>query len=162
MGQDCWSQKEALLTNCCHEIIYQIYASSMSLTHWYQYHQILPPRIWWQLTSISLSCLLAIWSMTNLVFMWRHWNVIYLLINICKYLSFHMKDTYLPVHLLPFKFCYADVQFDKKCIPKIGEILKKWWQWHHPMSNDHISELLWTMSILVSDILNLTLTEVQI
>ena len=31
------SQMEALLTNCCHQKIYQIYAKS-PLTHWYQYH----------------------------------------------------------------------------------------------------------------------------
>jgi len=69
MGQECWSQREALLTNCCHEIIHQIYASVMSLTHWYQYYQIPPSIIWWQLTCGSLSCSLAIWSIANLVFM---------------------------------------------------------------------------------------------
>ena len=84
MGQDCWSQTEALLTNWCHETIYQIYDSSMSLTHWYQYYQIPPPRIWWQLTSASLSRSLAIWSITNLVFMWRYLSVAYFLMNICK------------------------------------------------------------------------------
>ena len=63
----CWWQKEALLTNCCHKTIYQIYAHVMSLTHWYQQHHMLPPRIWWQLTCTSLSFLFAIWSIINLV-----------------------------------------------------------------------------------------------
>ena len=123
MGQDCWSQKEALLTNCSHQTIhvYQIYASSISLTHWYQYHKLLPSRIWWQ----WLACAsLAIWSMTNIVFMWRHWSVTYPLMNICRYLSFHMKNTYLPVHLLPFKYSYADVEFDKNAYP----IMWKFWE----------------------------------
>ena len=40
-----------------------------------------PPRIWWQLTCASLSCLPAIWHMTNLIFMWRHCSVTYLLMN---------------------------------------------------------------------------------
>ena len=100
----------------------------MSLTHWYQYHQMLPPRIWWQwLTCVSLSCSLAIWSMTKLVFMWRHWSVTDFLMNICKYLSFYMKImkiTYLPVHLLPFGFFYADVQFDKMHTQKCGNFEK--------------------------------------
>ena len=46
-----------------------IYASAMSPTHWYWYYHILLTRIWRQLTSASLSCLLAIWSVDNLVFM---------------------------------------------------------------------------------------------
>ena len=82
MGQCCWSQKEALLTNCCHETIYQTNASPMSLTHC-QLHQILPLRIWWQLTHVSLNCLLAIWR-ANLVFLWRHWSVTYLLMNVLQ------------------------------------------------------------------------------
>ena len=75
-----------------------------------------------------------------------------------------MKATYLPVHLLPFKFSYADVQFDKKCIPKNVETLRILWEWHHPMSSFYVSdsEHFWTMSILVSDTLDVTLTEVQI
>ena len=125
MGQDCWSQHEALLTNCYHETIYQIYASSVWLTHWYQYHQNLLPRIWWQwLTCVSLRFLLVIWSMTNLVFMWRHWSVTYLLMNICKYVTFHMKVTYLPVHLLQFKFSYANVQFDINAYPEMWKFWK--------------------------------------
>ena len=71
--------KDILLTNCCQETIYHIYVSSMSLTHWYQYCQILPQWMWWQLTCISLCCLLAIWSMTHLVFIWWYWSVTYLL-----------------------------------------------------------------------------------
>ena len=112
MGQDGQSQKEAWLTNCCHETIYWSMLV-MSLTHWYQYHQVLLLRIWFiQLTCGSLSRLLAIWSMTNFVLMWRHWNIAYPLTSFCNYLSFHMKATYLPVHLLPFQFSYANVQFD--------------------------------------------------
>ena len=119
--------KEALLTNCSHETTFQIYASSMSLTHWCQYHQILPPRLWWQwLTCDSLSCLLAIWSMTSLVFMWKHWSVAYLLMNICKYLLSYMMATYLPVHLFPFKFSYPDVQFDKNAYPKMWKFWKNY------------------------------------
>ena len=81
MGKDCWSPKEVLLTNCCHETIHHIYVSAMSHTHWSQYYQILPTRKWWQLTCASLSCLLSIWSMTDLVFMWRHLSITYLLID---------------------------------------------------------------------------------
>jgi len=104
----------------------QIYASPMSLTHWYQYHQILPPRIWWQLTSISLSFLWVIWSRTNLFFMWRHWNVTHPLMNFCKNLSFHMKATYCPVHLLPFKPSYVDIQFDKNAYPEMWKFWKNY------------------------------------
>ena len=50
----------------------------MSHTHWCQYHQFMPPRIWWQQTCVSLSCSLGIWSMINLVSIWRHWNITYL------------------------------------------------------------------------------------
>ena len=126
MGQDCWSQEQALLTNCCHETIYQNYASSMSLTHW-QCNQILLPRIWWQLTCASLSCSLAIgWSMINLVFMWRHWSVTYILMNCFKYLSFHMNPTHLPVHLFPFKFSYSHVQFDKNANPEMWKFWKNY------------------------------------
>ena len=37
-----------------------------------------------------------------------------------KYLSFHMKATYLPVHLLPFNFSYANVEFEKMHTQKCG------------------------------------------
>jgi len=40
--------------------------------------------------------------------MWRHWSATYFLINFCEYSSFHMKATYIPVHLLLFKFSCAD------------------------------------------------------
>ena len=137
MRQDHWSQKEALLTNCCHGTIYHIYASSVSLTHWYQYHQILPTRIWWQwLACISFSCLLAIWSMTNLVFMWRHWSVTYLLMNICKYLSLYMKVTYLPVHLLPFKFPMLMCSLTKMHTQKCGNFEKT-----RIMTSSHVQSL---------------------
>ena len=124
MGHDCWSQWEVLLTNCCHERIYQISASAMSLTHWYQHYQIPLPRIWWQLTCASLSCPLAIWSMTNLIFMWRHLNITYSLINFCKCLSFHMMATYLPVHLLPFKFHMPMDSLTKTHTQKCGNLAK--------------------------------------
>ena len=139
----------------------------MSLTHWYQYYQILPLRIWQQLTCASLSCSLAIWSMTTVVFMWRHLaSITYLLMNFCKYLLFHMKATYLPFHLFQFKFSYANVQFDKKAYPEFRnvEILQKLSKGLHSMTTTvHVSEHVWTMSMLVlSDILSVTLTEVQI
>ena len=83
------------------------------------------PRIWWHLTCASFSCSFkAIWSMTNLVFMWRHWSVTYLLMNFSKHLSFHMKATYLPFHLFPFEFSYANVQFDKNTYPEMWEFYK--------------------------------------
>ena len=117
---------EVLLTNCYHETIYQINASSMPLTHCYQYHQIMLLRIWWQLACISLRCSLAIWSMTNLVFMWRHLSIIYLLRNFCKYLSFYLKATYLPVHLLSFNFSYINMQFDKNAYPEMWKFPKNY------------------------------------
>ena len=121
--------------------IYQIYASSMMLTHCHQYHHIMPLRIWWQLTCVWLFCPLATWSMTKFVFMWRHCSVTYKLMIFFQYLSFHMKVTYLPVHLLSCKSFCADVQFDKNALPRNVEILKKLWEWLHPMStNFHISE----------------------
>ena len=45
--------------------------------------------------------------------------------TICKYLSFHMKATYLPVHLMPFNFSnYAYVQFEKMHTQKCGNFEK--------------------------------------
>ena len=79
-----------------------------------------------QLTCGSLSCLLVTWSMTNLVFMWRHWNVTYPLLNFCKYSSFHMKATYLPVCLLPFNFSYTNMQFDKNPYPEMWKFPKNY------------------------------------
>ena len=96
----------------------------MSLTHCHQYHQIMPPRIWWQLTCISLSCSLAICGMTNLVFMWRHLSITYLLMNFCNYLSFYMKATYLPVHLLPFNFPIPICSLTKIHTQKCGNFPK--------------------------------------
>ena len=127
MGHDCWSQREALLTNCSHEIIYQIYANSMSLTHWYQYYQILPPRIWWQLTCASLSCSLAIWSMTNLVFMCEGiqalltswWTFVSIYHSIWRPLTslptyFHLS---LPMYSCNFTNAYPEMwKFCKNCV----------------------------------------------
>ena len=117
--------------------------------------------MWWKLTCASLSCSLVIWSITNLVFMWRHWSVIYLLMN------------FLQVYIIPYKghlppcppiaiylfLCWCAVW--QKCIPRNVEILQKLWQWHHPMSNVYVSEHVWTMSMLISEIKNVTFTEVQ-
>ena len=106
---------------------HHIYANSaMSLTHWYQYHQIAPQRIWWQLTCASLSCSLAIWSITHLIFMWRHWNIMYLLMHFVKYSLFHMKATYLLVHLLPFICSYANGQFDRNTYPEMWKFCKNY------------------------------------
>ena len=117
--------KGTILTNWCHETIYQVNASSMSLTHWNQHHQVLPPWISWQLTCVSLSCLLlAIWSIINCVFMWRHWSGNYLVMSFCKCLSFHVEVTYHPVHLFPSKFSYADEQFDQVLTQKCGNFEK--------------------------------------
>ena len=46
--------------------------------------------------------------------------------NFCKYLSFNMKVTYLPVHLLQFKFSYANVQFDKNAYPEMWKFCKNY------------------------------------
>ena len=142
-----------LLTNYCHETIYQIYAGSVSLTHWHQNHQILPPTIWWQPTCASLSCLLATWSMTNIVFMWVHWSVTYLLM-----IMNHLQGFIIPYegHLPPSPpiviwtfLCWCAVWH--KCIPRNVEILKKLWEWHHPIPNIYILGHGWTLSTLVSD-----------
>ena len=42
------------------------------------------------------------------------------------------------------------------------EILQKLWEWHHSMSIAYVSEHVWTMSMSVSEVLNVTLTLVQI
>ncbi len=44
----------------------------------------------------------------------------------CKYLSFNMKATYLPVHLLSFNFSYAVVQFDKTAYPEMWKFWKNY------------------------------------
>ena len=46
--------------------------------------------------------------------------------TICKYLSFNIKVTYLPVHLLPFYFSYANVQFDKNSYPEMQKFCKNY------------------------------------
>ena len=75
----------------------------------------------------------------------------------CRYLSFHVKATYLPIQLLPLIFlCWCSVW--QKCIPRNVEILKILWEGLHPMANVYISEHVWTISMLVRDILNVTLT----
>ena len=44
--------------------------------------------------------------------------------NICEFLPFHMKITYLSVHLWPFKFTHADVQLAKMHTQKCGNLEK--------------------------------------
>ncbi len=73
-----------------------------------------------------------------------------------------MKVTYLPVHLLPFKFSYANVQFDKNANPEMWKFCKNYENDAVPCPTmfQNMSEV--TMSMLVSDILNVNFTEVQI
>ena len=72
-----------------------------------------------------------------------------------------MKATYLPMHLFPLMFPMLICSLPQ-FIPKNVEILKKLWETQHPMSSVYVSEHVWLMSMLVSDIGDLTLTEVQI
>ena len=67
------------------------------------------------------------------------------------YHSIWRSPTFLSTYVLPFKFflCWCTVW--QKCIPRNGEILKKPWEWHHPISIC-VSEHVWTMWMLVSDI----------
>ena len=76
---------------------------------------------------------------------------------------FHVKATYLPVHLLPFEFTYANVQFDKNAYPEMW----KFWKYYKNNILQIQIIMFWnmsegSMSMLVSDILNVNLTEVQI
>ena len=62
-----------------------------------------PPEAW--LILFSCECIGVLHTS------WWSWTI-------CKDLSFHMKATYLPLHLLSFEHSYADVQFDthtQKC-----------------------------------------------
>jgi len=159
MGQE-WLQKEASLTNCCHETLYEIYLQChlptdiniiRSCHHEYGNN--------WQLTCISLSCLLSIWSMTNVIFMSRYWSVTYLLMNFTTiYHSILWKSptslsTYCHL-IVPMLMCSLAKMHTQKC----GNFEKTM----RTTSAVFVSEHVWTMeSMLVSDILNVTLTKMQ-
>ena len=99
----------------------------MSLTHWYEENQLfLPPRIWWQLTCASLSCLSTIWNMINLVTCWRYLSVAYNLMTFCKCVSFYMKATYLPLHLLPLIFPVLMCSLTKNAYPEMWKFWKNY------------------------------------
>ena len=102
-------------------------------------------------TCISLSCWLAIWCMTNLVFTWGHCCVTYNLAIFCKCLSFHMKTSYLPAHLLPLIFC-PDVEFDKNTYPEMWKFWKNYENDIIPCPICIFQNMSETMSMLVSDI----------
>ena len=144
----------------------QIQANSMTLTHWYQWSQILLPRMWWQLTCASLRCLWAIWSRTDGLVSCEGIGVLLTAwCSFCKDLLFHMKATYLPVHLHMYSHSIFPVLMSSltKHIPRNVEILEKLLESHHPMCNFYISEHVWRDNVNASKWhLENDLTEVQI
>ncbi len=120
--------KGSILTNCCHETIYHwIYASSISLTHWYQYHQILPPTIWWQQTC-ALDCLFAIWSIINLFCSFEGIGVL-----LTSWWTFNLQVFIIPYecHLPPcqpiaISFYYADAQSEQNAYPEMWKFWKNY------------------------------------
>ena len=64
--------------------------------------------------------------MTNIVFMWRHWVLLTPWWTFCKYLSFHMKATYLPVQLFPFNFSIPMCSLIKNTYPEVWKFRKNY------------------------------------
>ena len=153
---------EVILTNCYHETIYHIYPNSNF-------------NVTYPLISSSDHAANTVVT-TDLCFTqllighlkhaaWLIFQGIGLLLTSWWTLQVFVipYEGHLPLCLpIAIWICLCWCAVWQQCIPRNVEILTKPWWWQNSILNAHISEHVWTMSILVSDIVNLTLTEVQL